>query len=386
MVEFPSESMNRYAADLYRALSHLPQSDWRFEKMEVHHVEAALRLLPGSEGEKMASRLGRFWRYPRAAAAAAKVEPNNSVFHVLDHSHANLTGSLPHERTVLTCHDIIPYLAALGLIPVSVGRATRYTFPKRADAMRRCRFVIAVSESTKRDLIEHFHFDPERIIVVYSGRNPVFAPTPTDGRDPAEVTRGLRKAWGIPEDAKVILHVGTANRYKNTPALLRALQKLRAEPSLGERVWLVRAGARFFEDEEALAQELGVADRLVQIGRVTDDAGLADVYRAADVFGFPSVYEGFGWPPLEAMACGTPVVASNIASLPEVVGDGGMTVGPQDIDALAGAFAQVLTDDALHADLRARALQHAAKFTWERCAENVLGVYHRVWEGASTRG
>ena len=98
----------------------------------------------------------------------------------------------------------------------------------------------------------------------------------------------------------------------------------------------------------------------------------------ADVFAFPSLYEGFGWPPLESMACGIPVVASNVASLPEAVGAGGIIVDPQDWDALANGLRRVLTDAALHADLRAKGLAHAGGFSWEKCARGTLAVYERV--------
>ena len=153
-------------------------------------------------------------------------------------------------------------------------------------------------------------------------------------------------------------------------------------PDLKETLYLVRVGSDLFPDDTELAQSLGVLPRIVMAGKGMSDDILADYYRMADVFAFPSLYEGLGLPPIESLACGTPVVTSNVASLPEAVGDGGLTVDPQDHDALADALRRVLTDTALHADLRAKGLAHAARFTWEKCARETLAVYERVAEGA----
>jgi glycosyltransferase involved in cell wall biosynthesis len=169
-------------------------------------------------------------------------------------------------------------------------------------------------------------------------------------------------------------------RYKNTPTLLKAVRELRELHTSGNDLWLLRAGGAFFPDEEDLIAELGIRERVVHAGRIPDDAGLAAYYRASDVLAFPSLYEGFGWPPLEAMACGTPVVTSNAASLPEVVGDAGLTVPPTDVSALAHALYTALTDEALRRTLRAKGMAQSALFTWENCAKNTLAVYRRIGE------
>jgi glycosyltransferase involved in cell wall biosynthesis len=372
MVEFPAISMKRYARELANGLRTVGGSDWEFEELVCNHAARIANLIPGEPGERMASQAGRFVKYPRMISRAI-----GDVFHVLDHSHANLTLSLAPGKAVLTCHDIIPYLAAKGLVPIPTGRLTKYTFPQRIRCMKRCRYVIAISENTKRDLVEHAGLPAERVVVVYYGVNPSFRPA--EQSEAAEQERqALRCKYQIPEEARVILHVGTATRYKNTPALLHALKALREDAELGPKVWLLRVGADFFEDEEELIGRLGLKDRIVHAGRIFDDAVLAAHYRVADVFAFPSLWEGFGWPPLEAMACGTPVVTSNVASLPEVVADGGLTVEPRDHAALAAALHRILTDGALRADLRAKAAAHAGRFTWERCARETLAVYERV--------
>lgn len=379
MAEFPAMSMKRYARELAHALSQLNAPDWRFDELECRQVEWAVKAIPGKEGEKMASRLGRFVRYPNMVKRA-----QGDVYHVLDHSHANLIWSAPAPKAVLTCHDIIPYLAAKGLVPIPAGKLTRYTFPLiRINAMKRCRKVIAISECTKQNLIEHAKLPADRVSVVYYGVNASFRPLPEGAdKDPAETSRDIRARHKIPTDAALLLHVGTATRYKNTPAVLRAVARLKDDPALrGRGVYLLRVGAPFYDDEAELVNELKIGDRVVHAGSIHVDETLAEYYRAADVFVFPSLWEGFGWPPLEAMACGTPVVTSNVASLPEVVADGGMTVNPTDLDAFVDAVRKIVTDDALRADLRVKCLRQASKFTWENCARQTLAVYEEVVRG-----
>ena len=354
--------------------------DWAFDSLLCEPVHAAQRLIPGEQGVKAASRLGRFVRYPSIARAATR-DPDTRVFHVLDHSHANLTLSLPPAKSVLTCHDIIPYLAAKKLVPIPAGRVTKYTFPMRIHCMRRCRRVIAISESTKRDLVQHAGIPADRIDVVYYGVNPAFRPVDAAAR--AARRRELLDGYGIPSDARVLLHVGTATRYKNTPLILRALAQLGGTPRSNDETFLLRVGAPFFDDEETLIDSLGIRNRIVHAGRIFNDILLADHYRSADIFVFPSLWEGFGWPPLEAMACGTPVITSNIASLPEVVGDAGIAVAPDDLTAFVGAIQSLLTDDARRADLSARSIKRAARFTWEQCAHDTLSVYKRVVESTN---
>jgi glycosyltransferase involved in cell wall biosynthesis len=379
IVGFPSESMRRYAMELERALRLVTQegksADWEFESLECAPSDAvATRFGGGDRGKKMAGRHARFVAYPRLIKAAAGAE----VYHVLDHSHTNLALVPPAARTVLTCHDIIPLLAAKGMIPMPTGRFTRYTFPLRVRCMKRCHTVIAISESTKKNLVEVAGLPEDRVEVVYYGVNRAFAPlVGKDGISSVEERQAILRKHQIPADALVLFHVGTATRYKNTPAILHALKALKEDPKIGDRVYFLRVGADFFEDEKALIETLGVGDRVRHAGKIFDDMLLASYYRSGDIFVFPSIWEGFGWPPLEAMACGTPVVTSNVASLPEVVGDAGITVSPQDHNALIEALRSLLINDE-------KSLLRSRRFTWEECARGTLAVYEKVVTNAAT--
>ena len=373
---FPSESMRRYAAELLRALRSLPGVGWTFDEIVcAPDARVAAAFGGGATGEKFASRHARFLKYPRQIRSVGGAP----VFHILDHSHANLAWATPPARTVLTCHDIIPLLAAKGLVSMPHPALTRFTFPLRVRGMKRCRKIIAISESTKKTLVEIAGIPAEKIDVVYYGCNPVFGPQPASpGESLADERRGVLGRFGLPATARVILHVATATRYKNTPAILQALRILKEAPAAGRDVWLLRVGAGFFDDEAELITRLGVGDRIRYAGKIFDDRLLGACYRAADVFVFPSLWEGFGWPVLEAMSCGTPVVVSDVASLPEVAGDAGIAVPPDDHRALAAALLSVLADPAERASRAARALVQAGRFSWDACARGTLAVYEQV--------
>lgn len=239
-------------------------------------------------------------------------------------------------------------------------------------AVRHAAHAIAISESTKRDLVAHYGIAPDRVAVVYGGTDPSFSPPPS-----RQHVANFRARRELPE--KMILHVGTIEPRKNIALLVRAFA--RARRTAGLTHCLVLAGARGWKhaDVDAAIREQRVGDAVIFAGYVPSDE-LADWYRAADLFVYPSRYEGFGLPPLEAMACGTPVVTSNASSLPEVVGDAAILVSPDDEDGLAEAMVRVLTTPTLRDEMRERGLAQAAKFSWARTARETVDVYRRVLE------
>jgi glycosyltransferase involved in cell wall biosynthesis len=234
--------------------------------------------------------------------------------------------------------------------------------------------VIAPTEATKRDVVALRGVAPERISVVPYGVDARFRPLSAERR--ASVRAALSTA-----SPHVLLSVSTGDPYKNLPATLQVTAALRAS---GVDVALLRVGRPLDAEQRALAHSLGLRDRIVEAGRVSDER-LIELYGAADALLFPSFWEGFGWPPLEAMACGTPVIASNCAPLVEVVGEAALLAAPNDIARLTKAAAAVLTMPELSEGLRRRGVERAAQFPWTRTIDGFAATYAAVAE-ASQRG
>jgi len=310
---------------------------------------------------KLDAYLGRFVVYPRLVRNI-----DADVFHVPDHGEGHLIGSLDPRRTVVTCHDVILLALAAGRIGgAPIPQMALQLFRISLEFVKRAAAVVADSISTKRDLVSLAGVDPEKITIIHPGLNQGFIYDRASG---AAFRR--RQQLG---DGLLILHIGRGF-YKNIPGVLRTLHRLRRD---GLDVRLIRAGRALDGEDRALAEKLGVATSVVELTAVPDE-DIPALYSAVDLLLFPSLYEGFGWPPLEAMASGTPVVSSRAGSLDEIVGDAALTADPEDIDALARHAAAVLTDETLRAAVVARGLAHAARFSWDRTAEEILPVYRQV--------
>lgn len=287
------------------------------------------------------------------------------------HSMAFVQPVVTRVSSVVTVYDLtfllFPYLfRPLNRLYLQWG--TRFS-------LRRARQVIAISERTRQDLIRIYGLDPARVIVAPCGVDPAYCPSPAD---PAE-SEALKARYHLPE--RFILYLGTLEPRKNLPHLIRAYALARQSAALPK---LVLAGGRGWYDEpiDRAIAESGVQEEIVVTGYFPGP-DLPALYRAAEAFVYPSLYEGFGLPPLEAMACGTPVIVSNASSLPEVVGDAGIQIPPEDEQSLADALAEVAHNDSLREDLRHRGLAQAARFTWERTAQITAGVYRQVLAGTT---
>ena len=233
-------------------------------------------------------------------------------------------------------------------------------------AARRARRLIAVSAHTAEEATRLLGVPLARIDVVYHGVDPAFCPLP------ANEVAAFRQRRGLPE--RFVFFVGTLEPRKNLVRLVEAFARIRAG-----RVGLVLAGGKgwLYDELFASVEALGLHEEVIFPGYVVDDE-LPLWYNAATVLAYPSVYEGFGLPVLEAQACGTPVLTSNVSSLPEAAGDGALTVDPYDVEALAAGLHRLLADEPLRLQLRERGLAHARQFSWPRTAQETARVYRRA--------
>ncbi|MDQ3804160.1 MAG: glycosyltransferase family 4 protein [Acidobacteriota bacterium] len=235
--------------------------------------------------------------------------------------------------------------------------------------------VIAPSEFTRQDLIESYGLDPARVSVVPLAAGPQFRPV----EDAGELAR-VRARYGI--GGEYLLAVGSIQPRKNLARLVRAYSDLRRERGRSNLPQLVLVGRRAWLYGETLraVEESGARESIILTGYVSE-GDLPALYSGALCFAYPSFFEGFGLPPLEAMRCGTPVLAGNRASLPEVVGDAGLLVDPFDTGAIARALGRLADDQRLRENLRTRGLARARAFDWRDTARMTLEVYRKAKEG-----
>jgi glycosyltransferase involved in cell wall biosynthesis len=269
----------------------------------------------------------------------------------------------PGTRAIVTIHDL-SFVRYPDLVMPGMETHLNKWVPH---SVRRANHVIAVSEATRQDLIALYQTPPEKITTLYHGVTPGFKPVV----DPTALA-AVRQKYRLGENP-FILSVSTIQPRKNYKRLIQAFAQIDSPFLLvigGDKGW-------HYQDIFAAVDKLGLEKRVLFPGFVAD-ADLPALYSAASLFAYPSLYEGFGLPLLEAMACGTPVVTSNQSSLPEVVGEAALLIDPYDVDALAAAMRQVLTDTDLQQKLSQAGQIQAKQFTWSKMATKLTNLYQKT--------
>lgn len=265
-------------------------------------------------------------------------------------------------KLILTIHDLTPLLFS-DIFPLKarIYMKTMIWLSKfKADK------IITVSKNTKDDLVEIFNYNPEKIVVIYNGVDSSYRIINDE-----KLIYDVKDKYDTGEE--FLLYVGNIKPHKNIPSLLKALDKL----NKNNKLVIVGKRDNAYDEIFDVIKEHDLSDRVIFTGFVSDE-DLILLYNAATLFVYPSLYEGFGLPPLEAMASGTPVITSNLSSLPEVVGDAAITVDPYNINELANEINNVLSDKELQKVMINKGLKRAKEFTWEKTACETIKVYEEV--------
>lgn len=303
----------------------------------------------------------RIWHRARVPFPVEALVGRVDLFHATDFVLPPL-----RARSLLTVHDL-SFVRVPDAASPSLRQFLDAVVPR---SVRRADHILADSIATKRDLIELYGTPDEKITVLYSGVDTRFAPVAD-----LAMLNAVRAKYQLP-DAPFIFSVGTVQPRKNYERLVRALAVLRDS---GMDVQLVIAGGRgWLEDGIYRAVRETKLDEYVRFAGFVDDADLPALYSAATVTAVPSLYEGFGIPVLESMACGTPVLTSNVSSLPEVAGDAAISVTPTNLDEMVDGLQRLITDAALREVLIQRGFERTKSFTWQFAANQLRGVYRSL--------
>jgi glycosyltransferase involved in cell wall biosynthesis len=291
-------------------------------------------------------------RYLRYFRLASQIKADCNL--IVSEAYAFLMFAVKPERTVVICHDVHP------LIYRGWSGTYRLRYKMNLRLLPHARAIVTVSEHTRLDLLKYCPFIPaEKVMPVHNGLERKWRRIDDEVR-----LDKLRRQYRL-EGKTVILHVGNDNWYKNFAALLRAFAALN-----DDKLVLLKIGECRAANSE-LVRQLSLSDRFVQVRNASDDQVMS-FYSLAQMLVFPSLHEGFGWPPLEAMACGCPVITTRSASLPEVCGKACLYVEPRDVEGISSAIRTLLDNPELRASLAERGLSQARKFDWQGTAQAIL--------------
>lgn len=339
-----------YSWNLYRQLKEIPGLVF----CHYNHPQGSCDFY-GREGKERTIPVGRYRAKPIFWHLCSQAYQHQDNVHLLSQ---NLSFLMPGKRRIVTCLDLIPLIMPSNPLE-KVWRRVLYAGLRKAD------HIISISQATKNDLARMYKIPPAKITPIRLGVSPEYHPL--DKRE-------CRKKLGLPEDGRIVLHVGTPAPRKNFSTVIEAFAL--AAKVIGGAV-LVKVGALSPKDK-LLAERKGLGTRLI----IRDSVRAEDLplfYAGADVFVFPSLYEGFGLPVLEAMASGCPVITSNTTSLPEVAGDAGIMIDPTDQESLKNKIMELLENGKLSGELTQKGLLRAKTFNWKSTAENTLAVYKKVF-------
>ena len=289
----------------------------------------------------------------------------SDVYHIVDHSYSHLVHHLPRKPVVVTFHDAIWLKTNHGVYHSEFPKSQPWIKQFNLSGLKKAAAILCDSEASRKALLETIDYPQEKAHVVPLGVDAKsFAPQP-HFRDIHHLGHG-----------PLLLHVGHTGSYKNIPALFEILALLTQR---GSHAKLVKVGTPFTAEQKNLIQKLGLASSIIHLGPLETQA-LGAAYYAADVLLLPSFDEGFGFPALEAMACGLPVICSNRGSLPEITGNAAVLLDPTDYSGFADSIQHILTDEVYRKQKQDAGHRQACLFEWENTAKETLNVYRKILE------
>jgi glycosyltransferase involved in cell wall biosynthesis len=276
---------------------------------------------------------------------------------------------LPEEKTLpfaITLHDIIPYK-----MPETVGDTYLRIFNEEMpDIVKRCDGIITVSEYSKNDIADYFSFPREKIYVTYLAAEDIYFPI-----DKEKSNIIIKTQYGITGD--YILYVGGFSPRKNIVGLIEAFSMLVTKYKQDIKLVIAGNQGKSYSIYKKRSIDLGLEDKVLFPGFIEIDH-LPYLYNAAKLLAYPSFYEGFGLPPVEAMACGIPVITSNVTSIPEVLGDSAVFINPHNVDDICGSMYEVLCNEKLRDSLIIKGLVRSSELSWNKTAEKTLLAYNKI--------
>jgi glycosyltransferase involved in cell wall biosynthesis len=357
----PHFSMDVYADGLIAGLKSV-NPDWEIVELRPRSFDRTSR----SPVIRVQKAYERFWRFPQEVQ-----KQTADIFHIVDHSDAHIARWLRklEKPVVVTCHDLINILYPENLrgsvrLPILSDRLGRYSIEGMAQASA----IVAVSSETAKNINKVLNIEPNRITVIPNAVDSLFHPLPDDQ------VQAFRYHLNVSPDTFCLLNVGGNHPRKNLSGILKALRCIKQQ---GLSVQLWKVSDDFTDEDKRFIQANNLEDSIKYLGYL-DKNTLVKVYNAADALVAPSFHEGFGITLLEAMACGTPVITSNVSAMPEVVDGAGILVDPKDSQVIAEAVYYLQHQPIYHQNLREKGLERVQLFTWEKVAEELAVVYEKL--------
>jgi glycosyltransferase involved in cell wall biosynthesis len=357
----PNFSMDVYADGIIAGLKNV-RPDWEIVELAPRPIDRGSRSL-FLRAQKFSE---RFWNFPHLVQ-----QQKSDIYHIIDHSEAHIVNWLKktNKPVVVTCHDLINFFYRDNLRgSVQLPIISNGLWLRSVQAMQNANHIIAVSTVTATHTSQILNINPGLIDVIPNAVERIFQPL---AKDQIEC---FRQQQGINQETFCLLNVGGNHPRKNIDTILYTIKILKDK---GLPIHFCKAGSDFTSEQKKYIQTHKLESYISYLGQ-PDKSTLVQIYNAADVLLAPSLHEGFGITILEAMACGTPVITSNVSAMPEVAGDAGVLIEPTNPQAIADAVEHLYQDSAYRQSLINQGLERAKSFTWEATAENIARLYEKL--------